>query len=431
MEIRTALVGTGTIGSGVVQVLKNNSKIIKKRTMVDIALKKVCELDFDKAKKLGIDEKILTKDYKEIIADKETDVIIELIGGYEPARTIILEALNAKKHVVTANKAVIAKHGKEIFEAASKNNVRICFEAAVGGCIPIIKSIRESYASERINTIYGILNGTTNYILSRMEEDMTYDESLKKAQELGFAEADPTFDVDGHDAAQKIVILSRFCFNSFIPEKIPVFGISKLKISDVEYAKKLGYKIKLLAISKLRNNSKLLQNKSRQGNNELDIRVQPVLVPFKHPLASVNEEINAVYTIGDQTKESMFYGRGAGMLPTATVVVSDIIDIAKKPEDRFDFSESVKLKDPDEVESRLYLRFMIVDKPGVLAKLAKVLGDNNISINAVMQNEEDKEIIPAILITHIAKQRDIRKAMKEIEKLGIVREKPVYLMIEE
>ncbi len=161
----------------------------------------------------------------------------------------------------------------------------------------------------------------------------------------------------------------------------------------------------------------------------MDIRVQPVLVPFKHPLASVNEEINAVYTIGDQTKESMFYGRGAGMLPTATVVVSDIIDIAKKPEDRFDFSESVKLKDPDEVESRLYLRFMIVDKPGVLAKLAKVLGDNNISINAVMQNEEDKEIIPAILITHIAKHRDIRKAMKEIEKLGIVREKPVYLMI--
>ncbi len=414
-----ALIGTGTIGSGVVEILKNNSELIRKRTGVVIKLKKVCELDFEKAKKIGIDESLLTKDYKEVIKDESIDLIIELIGGYEPARTIILEALNAKKHVVTANKAVIAKHGKEIFEAAEKNNVKINFEAAVGGCIPIIKTIRESYSSDNITAIYGILNGTTNYIISRMEEGQSYNDALKKAQELGFAEADPTFDVEGLDAAQKIVILSRLAYNSFIDVDIPVTGITKLKKSDLLYAKELGYKVKLLAISKL------------DDKNNLDIRVQPVMIPLKHGLSAVNEEINAAYITSKQTQETMLYGRGAGKLPTATVVVSDIVDIAKKKEDGSEFFNEIKIKDQDEIDCRFYLRFMLVDKPGVLAQFTKVLGENNISINAVSQKEENKEVVPVIVITHKVKYGDIKKAMKEIKELEVVKEDPFYLMIED
>lgn len=412
-----ALIGTGTIGSGVVEILNNNSELIKKRTGVEITLKKVCELDFEKAKKLGIKESLLTKDYKEILKDDEIDLIIELIGGYEPARTIILDSLNAKKHVVTANKAVIAKHGKEIFDAAEKNNVKINFEAAVGGCIPIIKTIRESYSSDKITAIYGILNGTTNYILSRMEEGQSYDESLKKAQELGFAEADPTFDVEGIDAAQKIVILSRLAYNSFIDLDIPVTGITKLKKSDLQYAKELGYKIKLLAISKL--------------DKELDIRVQPVMIPLKHGLSAVNEEINAAYITSEQTKETMLYGRGAGKLPTATVVVSDIVDIANNNHDGSEFFNEIKIKNQDDILSRFYLRLMLIDKPGVLAQFTKILGENNISINAVSQKEEQKDVVPVIVITHKVKYGDIKKALKEIKDLDVVKEAPFYLMIED
>ena len=413
-----ALIGTGTIGSGVVEILNNNSELIKKRTGVDITLKKVCELDFVKAKKLGIDESLLTNDYKEILSDKSIDIVIELIGGYEPARTIILEALNAKKHIVTANKAVIAKHGKEIFETAEKNNVKINFEAAVGGCIPIIKTIRESYSTDRITAIYGILNGTTNYIISRMEEGMDYKDALKKAQELGFAEADPTFDVEGLDAAQKIVILSRLAYNSLIDVDIPVTGITKLKMYDLQYAKELGYKVKLLAISKL-------------DDKNLDLRVQPVMIPLKHGLSAVNEEINAAYITSEQTKETMLYGRGAGKLPTATVVVSDIVDIAKKKHDGSEFFNNVKLKNQDDIVSRFYLRLMLVDKPGVLAQFTKVLGENNISINAVSQKEEEKDVVPVIVITHKARYGDLKNAMKEIKELDVVKEDPFHLMIED
>lgn len=418
MNINIALIGTGTVGSGVVEILKNNSELIKKRTNINIVLKKVCELNFEKATKVGIDKKILTKDYKDIISDKDIDVIVELIGGYEPARTIILEAIKAGKHIVTANKAVLAKHGDEIFKVASQNNIKINFEATVGGCIPVIKSIKESYATDKVNAIYGILNGTTNYILSRMEEGMDYKDALKKAQDLGFAEANPEFDIEGKDAAQKIVLLSRLVYNSMIQENIPTSGISKLNMSDIIYAKELGYKVKLLAISKL-------------DNNELDLRVSPVMIPLDHPLASINDELNAVYFVGEQTKETMFCGRGAGKLPTATVVVSDIIDIANKKVNSINFFNKTTLKNQNKIESRFYIRFMLIDKPGVFARIAKILGDNNISINAAMQKEDNKEIVPAIIITHKALQKDIIKAVNEIEKLDVIKEKPLYLMIED
>lgn len=418
MNINIALIGTGTVGSAVVEILKNNSELIKKRTDVNIVLKRVCEIDLEKALNAGVNKKILTKDYKDVISDKDIDIIIELIGGYEPARTIILEAIKAGKHVVTANKAVLAKYGKEIFKAASQKNIKINFEAAVGGCIPLIKSIKESYTADKINAIYGILNGTTNYILSRMEEGMNYEDALKKAQDLGFAEANPEFDIEGKDTAQKIVLLSRLVYNSMIPENIPTLGISKLNMSDIAYAKELGYKVKLLAISKL-------------DNNELDIRVSPVMIPLNHPLASINDELNAVYIVGEQTKETMFCGRGAGKLPTATVVVSDIIDIANKKANNSNFFNKTTLKNQNKIKSRFYIRFMLIDKPGVFARIAKILGDNNISINAAMQKENNKEIVPAVVITHKALQKDIIKAMNEIEKLDVIKEKPLYLMIED
>ena len=249
-EINIGLVGIGTIGGGVVKILNNNKDTIEKRTGIKINLKKVCDCNLGNAKDLGLKDDQLTKDYNELINDPDINLIIELIGGYTPAKDIILSALKNKKHVVTANKAVIAKHGKEIFEAAKNNDVNIAFEAAVGGCIPIIKTIKESYAADNIKEIYGILNGTTNFILTKMEEGQEYKDALKTAQDLGFAEADPAFDVEGKDAAQKLVILSRLAFNAEIEDDIFTNGITKINKNDLKYAKDIGYKIKLLAIAK-------------------------------------------------------------------------------------------------------------------------------------------------------------------------------------
>ena len=415
MIMNIGLIGTGTVGSGVIEIINNNEILIEKRTGVKLVIKKVHTRTKEKAKKIGIKEEVIVDDYKEIIEDKDIDVVIELIGGYEPARTIILEAIKAKKHIVTANKAILARHGTEIFKAAAENKVNVAFEAAVGGSIPIIRTIQETLKSDQIRAIYGILNGTTNYILTRMEEGESYSNALKKAQELGFAEPDPTFDVEGLDAAQKIAILSSLAYNIEIPKEIPTFGISKLKQSDIEYAKQLGYKVKLLAISKL--------------DKELELRVQPVMIPQKHSLSSVNEEINAVYIIGEQTKETLLSGKGAGKFPTATVVVSDVLDVTK--EKSYNFFNKIDIKSPDDMEARFYIRLMLLDKPGVLAKFTKVLGDNSISINAVQQKELNKEVVPVIIITHKARYGNIKKALKEINELDVVKEKPFYLMIED
>jgi homoserine dehydrogenase len=421
MVVNIGLIGIGTIGSGVVGILKKNSKVIEKRSGVKLNLKKVCDLNIKAAKKLGIPSSKLTTKVDDILNDKEIDVVIELIGGYEPARTFILKAMNKGKHVVTANKAVIAKHGPELFKAAEKNKVNFCFEAAVGGCIPILKALKESYVADNIHSIYGIVNGTTNYILTRMNEGMSYEEALKKAQQLGFAEANPAFDVEGKDAAQKLVILSSLAFNSKIKDNIFTWGITKVSKNDLLYAKELGYAIKLLAIAK-------------KDDGKIELRVHPTMIPIDHELASVSNELNAVYVVGENIGQAMLYGKGAGRLPTATVVLGDVVDIGKrlgkivvKPMNYF---SNAKLKDISEISSRYYLRYSVLDKPGVLAKVSGILGKNHISIAGVWQKEEHKKVVPVIITTHEALERDIQKAIKQIDKLGIVKDKTVVIRIE-
>jgi len=415
MQANIGIIGTGTVGSGVIEIINRNKELIKKRTGVEINIKKVHNRTIEKAKALVEEDKV-TNNPEEIINDPEINIVLELIGGYDPAKDIILNALKNKKHVITANKAVIAKHGKEILDEAKNNQVNIAFEAAVGASIPIIKTIKESYASDNIKQIYGILNGTTNYILTRMEEGMSYQEALKKAQELGFAEADPEFDVEGKDAAQKLVILSKLAFNADINDDIFTWGITKISKNDIKYAKDLGYKIKLLAIAK--------------DENEIELRVHPTMIPQNHELASVNNELNAIYIIGQNTTKSMLYGKGAGKLPTATAVVSDIIDIAKNKQQNIYIKEANK-KDINKITSRYYLRYNVIDKPGVLAKVAKILGDNNISIAAVQQKEINKEVVPVIVITHEALEENMIKAIKEIDQLEVAKEPTVIIRIED
>lgn len=416
--VNIGLIGIGTIGSGVVKVIQKNSELIEKRTGVKLNLKVVCDLSLENAEKLGL-ESACVRDYRELIKDKEIDIIVELVGGYEPARTIILEAIKNKKHVVTANKAVIAKHGPELFEAAKENNVNICFEAAVGGCIPIIRTLQSSYAAENIKSIYGILNGTTNYILTRMREGMSYEDALKKAQELGFAEPDPSFDVKGMDAAQKLVILSSIAFNTKVADNIYTEGIEELSKFDLKYANELGYDVKLLAIAK-------------KKNNEIELRVHPTMIPKKHELCSVVDEFNAIYINGESTTDSMLYGKGAGQLPTAAVIVGDIIDIAKGNKTNMPaYFSDAKMKDMDSIESRYYLRCTVMDKPGVLAKIAKILGDNNISISGFQQKEVDKEIVPIIILTHEAVENNIKNALEKIDKLDVVKKNTIVIRIED
>ena len=415
-EINIGLIGTGTIGSGVINILNKNKELIEKRTGIKLILKKVCNRTIEKAKKLVKEEQI-TEDYNDIINDKEIDIVIELIGGYDPAKDIILKALKNKKHVVTANKAVIAKYGEEIFKTAKENSVNIAFEAAVAGCVPIIKTIKESYAADKIKEIYGILNGTTNYILTKMEEGKSYKDALKQAQELGFAEANPEFDVEGKDAAQKITILSELAFNTIIKEDIFTEGITKISKNDIQYADSLGYKIKLLAIAK-------------NENNEIELRVHPTMIPKDHEMAEVKNELNAVYVVGENTTKSMLYGKGAGQLPTATAVLSDIIDLAKGKNDNFYF-EDKKIKNTNSIISRYYIKYTVIDKPGVLSQITTILGNNQISIAAVQQKENNKDVVPVILTTHEASEENMLKAIKEINELEITKENTVLIRIED
>jgi len=414
--INIGLVGIGTIGSGVVEILKNNSEVIEKRTGIKINLAGVCDLKEDLAKQLGIDN--FTKDYKDLLNNKDIDVIIELIGGYEPAHTIILEAIKAKKHIVTANKAVIAKFGYEIFQEAQKNNVNVLFEAAVGGCIPIIRAIEESYSSDKIEQVYGILNGTTNYILTRMSEGQEYEVALKKAQELGFAEADPTFDVEGLDASQKISIIASLAFDAKIMQKPLTEGITKITKQDMEYAKEMGYVIKLLAIAKKQNGS-------------IELRTHPTMIPQNHVFANINEEINAVLVSGKQVGNVLLSGKGAGKLPTASVVISDVIEIGSRIRITERNFEDVNIVDQGKISSRFYLRLNVLDKPGVLAKISKILGDNEISIAAVTQKEMDHDVVPIVILTNKALEENVSKAMEECKSSEVVKEDPILIRIED
>jgi homoserine dehydrogenase len=427
-QVGVGILGFGTVGAGVAEGLLRNRVLMAERLGVDIVLKKIADLDITTDRGISIDGDILTTDAKAVIEDPSIGIIVETIGGTGIAKTFVLAALNAGKAVVTANKKLLAEYGKEIFETASKNNVDIYFGASVGGGIPIIRVLREGLAGNAVESVHGILNGTCNYILTRMEnEGLAFDEVLADAQKLGYAEADPSLDVDGFDTAHKACILAALAYG-FQPglKDVQVEGIRNLDGADVKYAAELGYRIKLLATV------------ARHGDF-VEVGVHPTLVSTSHMLANVNGVFNAAMVRGDMADDTLYYGRGAGRAPTASTVVGDIGDIARNiahGETRYaraipSYGEGkVKLLDAGEVVSRFYIRFMVADKAGSLGAMTTILGKWGVSISAAMQKTGSNGtdgFVPVVMLTHPAKASALEEALKEIKTVGILAEDPVKL----
>ena len=431
-KISVGIIGFGTIGSGVVKILQDNSDIIKKRLGVIVEVTKIADLDITTDRGIKVNPKILTTDAQEVINHPEVNVIVELIGGYEPARSLILQAINAGKHVVTANKALLAKHGSEIFSIGEDQQVSIGFEAAVGGAIPIIRAIRESFVANKIYSIEGIVNGTANYILSKMsDEHCSFDLALKEAQEKGFAEADPTFDIEGIDSAHKIAILSQLAYGTSVKfEDITIQGISSVTIHDIECAREFGYRVKLLAISKF-------------DGDFVDIRIHPAMIPQSNPMANVNGVLNAVRVCDDLMEENILIGHGAGSLPTGSAVVADIVEIARDilsgsklrvPPQSFQNIEikTIPILNIESIDSEYFLRFSVLDNPGVLSRISGMLGQHSIGIQSVIQKGrcDEGRGVPLIMMTHHAYEKNIQLALREINELEVVCEKPHFIRVE-
>ncbi|PKN76730.1 MAG: homoserine dehydrogenase [Deltaproteobacteria bacterium HGW-Deltaproteobacteria-10] len=431
-KINIGLIGFGTIGCGVIKLLQDNEKLIEKKLSARLALNKIADIDITTPRPVKVNKNILTTDVREILQDKNIDIIIELMGGYEPARTFILEAIDNGKQVVTANKALLAAHGNEIFKAAEKHKTDIGFEASVGGTIPIIRTLKESLVANNIKSIYGIMNGTANFILTKMtDEGKDFDVVLKEAQKLGYAEADPTYDIEGTDTAHKLAIILSLAYGCKVNlQDIFREGISAISRQDVVFARELGYRIKLLAIANLH-------------NDVVEARIHPTMIPSQHLLANVNRNYNAFHLIGDASGPVFLYGQGAGMMPTASAVVSDIIDISRNilqgvagsaplRTQKETAMSDIKLLPMDNVETKYYFRFSAVDRPGVLSKISGILGDNNISIATVIQKARQEEgSVPVVMTTYMAKEKNVRKALKIIDKLDIVLDKTILVRIED
>lgn len=423
--VNIGLIGFGTIGSGVVETFNLNLPLIEKKVKRKVNLKKIVDLDLETDRGVEVDPEILSTDVNDILDDPDIDIVIELIGGYQPALKFILTAMSKGKHVVTANKALLAKHWEEVMESSQKNQVRIGFEASVGGGIPLLKPLNESLAANNIKAIYGIINGTANYILTKMaDEHLDFEEVLKEAQEKGYAEQDPTFDIEGHDTAQKLIILTKLGFGVYIKqENFHVEGITRITLDDIEFAKdELNCCIKLLAISTI------------SDDGELEVRVHPTLVDEKHLLASVNDVFNGVYIIGDVVGPVMMYGAGAGMMPTASAVVGDCIDIMEEMDKEVIYGPEetriTRIKDISEVESKYYLRLMVIDEPGVLHAISKIISELNISIESVSQKrQEEGGVVPIFMVTHQAREENVQKAVKRIEELDFVKEDIVFIRL--
>jgi homoserine dehydrogenase len=428
-EIKIGLIGFGTVGAGVVRILQGNAPLIEQRLGGRISLHKIADIDLTRDRGVQVSPAILTTDAEGVLTDPEIAICIELIGGIEPARTFILKAMREGKHVVTANKALLALHGAEIFAAAQKNGVRIGFEASVGGGIPIIRSLREGLVANRIIAIFAILNGTSNYILTRMtQENKVFRDVLKDAQRLGYAEADPTLDVEGIDTAHKLAILAALAFGIRVDlSDIFVEGISAITPLDIQYSSEFGYRIKLLAIGK-------------GDGGKVELRVHPTMLPVHHLLSRVEGVYNAIYISGDAVGSTMFYGQGAGGLPTGSAVVSDLVDLCRDiitgvqagggtaPLSPF---QPGAIKAIDEVVTPYYLRFTALDRPGVLSNISGILGKHQISIASVIQKgRKVKEAVPIVMMTHEAKGRDIQDALSEINKLDIIRAKTTLIRVE-
>lgn len=430
--IKVGMIGFGTIGAGVAKILADNGEIIRQRLGAGVELVKVADLDIttDRGVKLAPD--VLTTSADEVINHPDIDVVIELIGGYEPAKKFLLQAIAHGKHVVTANKALLAKHGDEIFSAAAEKGLSIGFEASIGGAIPIIRSIREAFVANRIQSIEGIVNGTANYILSKMsDENCDFDTALKEAQEKGFAEADPTFDIEGIDSAHKIAVLTRLAYGTPVPfDDITVSGISGITSEDIECAREFGYRIKLLAISKY-------------DGQAIDIRVHPAMIPIAHPMANVNGALNAIRVCDDMMEENVLIGHGAGALPTGSAVVGDVVEIARNilsgvgerlPVGSFQDKEVKKIpfKNISEIESEYFLRFSVLDNPGVLSKISGILGKHSISIESMIQRGRGDrgEGVPLVMMCHKSSEKNIQSALIEIEELDVVCEKSNLIRVE-
>jgi len=422
--VNIGIIGFGTVGSGTARIILRNSDIIARRTGVRLNLTRIADRDTERDRGIRLPDGVLVNDAAQILNDPEIDIVVELIGGTSPAREFIMEAIEKGKHVVTANKALLATEGSELFEAAQSKGVYLGFEASVAGGIPIIKVLREGLAANRILSVYGIINGTCNYILTKMtSENVDFETALKEAQELGYAEADPTFDIEGIDSAHKLALISSLAFG--IPlsyDRLYCEGITKVAPLDIEFAEELGYKVKLLAITKY-------------VDGEVEMRVHPTMLPRDYMIAKVDGVFNAVYVDGDAVGETLYYGRGAGDMPTGSAVVSDIIDIATKKGSAYHAPlrpyGDASVKDIDDIESMYYFRFTALDKPGVLSRISGILGSYNISIASVIQKGRRKgEAVPLVVLTHESRERDVKNAIEEIDRLDVVSDRTVFMRVE-
>ncbi len=431
--MNVGLLGIGTVGGGTYTVLKRNAEEISRRAGRPINITMVADRNLDLAKQVTGGACRITDDAFAVVNDPEVDIVVELIGGYGVAKELVLKALQNGKHVVTANKALLAVHGTEIFTVAQQKGVMVAFEAAVAGGIPIIKAVREGLAANRIEWIAGIINGTTNFILSEMrDKGLSFDTVLKEAQRLGYAEADPTFDIEGVDAAHKITILSALAFGIPVQfDKAHVEGISRLDATDIKYAEQLGYRIKLLGITK----------RTAEG---VELRVHPTLIPAKRLIANVEGAMNAVLVQADAVGATLYYGKGAGAEPTASAVIADLVDVTRMhtadPQNRVPHLAfqpnrlaDLKILPMDEVQTSYYLRMRVQDKPGVLADITRILADEQISIDAVIQKEpgEGEEQADLIMLTHQTREKRINSAIAKIENLNVTSGKVTRIRLEE
>ena len=431
--ICVGLLGIGVVGGGTWRVLARNQEEITRRAGRGIRITKVADKDLARARELVGGQAAVTADAYEVVNDPDIDIVVELIGGYSVARELVLKAIDNGKHVVTANKALLATHGNEIFAAAQKKGVMVAFEAAVAGGIPIIKALREGLSANRIEWIAGIINGTSNFILSEMRDKrLPFDTALAEAQRLGYAESDPTFDIEGIDAAHKLTIMSAIAFG--IPmqlDKAYTEGISRLTQEDIRYAEQLGYRIKLLGIT-------------RRTPEGVELRVHPTLIPARRLIANVEGVMNAILVQGDAVGATLYYGAGAGAEPTASSVVADLVDVTRMhtadPEQRVphlafqpDQLSDLAILPMQEVVTSYYLRMRVVDKPGVLADITRILADRGVSIDAMVQREpsEGEEQVDIIMLTHETREKQINAAIAAIENLQVVSGKVTRIRLEE
>lgn len=415
-NVKVALLGSGTVGTGVYKLIERQREEMPYKIGANLSVAKILVRDRSKRRE-GIDVSLLTDQWEDILLDEDIQIVIEVMGGIEPARTYIMDALKAGKHVVTANKDLIAESGKELLDIAEENGCDLLFEASVAGGIPILAPLKQSLAGNYLTEVIGIVNGTTNFILSKMsEEGMEFDEALALATELGYAEADPTADIEGYDAGRKVAIMASIAFNSRVTfDDVYTEGITNISAKDIKYAKEMGCAIKLLGVAK-------------NTETGIEVHVNPMLIPSSHPLATVSDSFNAVFVHGDAVDDTMFYGRGAGEFPTASAVMGDIIEVARNIQYHCNGRilctcyKNLPIKDITEIESKYFMRMLVEDKPGVLAKIADTLGKTDVSIAQVIQKNKIGDYAELVVITHMVLEQNFAEALVNIRKMETTKE---------